>query len=348
MVATKYHFAGTSRIAMRVSSTLTYLLTDHLNSKSITTKSTGGLVSELRYKPWGETRYTSGTTSTKYQYTGQYSYQSDFGLMFYNTRWYDSTIGRFAQADSIIPGAGNSAAWDRYAYTLNNPLRYTDPSGHSVDCGAGDPFCSAGKYKPSGLINLYKQNHKKDELDSPYNSPKPVRDSLSQEIEDYLTENPRYSIKNDGQLDYGLFYSIRHDYWQKRSMEPGSGCDILADPDKLYRYYDLNQTVIVTKFDLAKISWPNVALDAAGIPLAIFGANTLKFGVVGGSILKTAGVVGSGVSTIDAGYKADPVGAGLAFASAFPEVGAPASGISLVRDLSQGIYKETWVPPIPR
>ena len=39
-------------------------------------------------------------------------------------------MGRFAQADSIIPGAGNSSAWDRYAYTLNNPLRYTDPSGH--------------------------------------------------------------------------------------------------------------------------------------------------------------------------------------------------------------------------
>ena len=50
--------------------------------------------------------------------------------MYYNARWYDSSLGRFAQADTIIPGAGNSSAWDRYAYTLNNPLRYTDPSGH--------------------------------------------------------------------------------------------------------------------------------------------------------------------------------------------------------------------------
>jgi len=45
-------------------------------------------------------------------------------------RWYDPALGHFAQADTIIPGAGNSSAWDRYAYTLNNPLRYTDPSGH--------------------------------------------------------------------------------------------------------------------------------------------------------------------------------------------------------------------------
>ena len=50
--------------------------------------------------------------------------------MYYNARWYDPQLGRFTQADTIIPGAGNSSAWDRYAYTLNNPLRYTDPSGH--------------------------------------------------------------------------------------------------------------------------------------------------------------------------------------------------------------------------
>jgi RHS repeat-associated protein len=131
-VATKYYFAGTSRIAMRTSSTLTYLLTDHLNSTSITTNSTGGLVSELRYKPWGETRYTSGTTSTKYQYTGQFSYESDFGLMFYNARFYDSQLGRFTSADSIIPENQGVQAWDRYAYTNNNFLRYTDPSGHCI------------------------------------------------------------------------------------------------------------------------------------------------------------------------------------------------------------------------
>jgi hypothetical protein len=50
--------------------------------------------------------------------------------MFYNARFYDSQLGRFTSADTIIPGAGNSSAYDRYAYTLNNPLKYTDPTGH--------------------------------------------------------------------------------------------------------------------------------------------------------------------------------------------------------------------------
>jgi RHS repeat-associated protein len=130
--ATKYYYAGAQRVAMRAGSTLSYLLTDHLGSTSLTTNASGGVVSELRYKAWGETRYTSGTMPTKYTYTGQYSNLSDFGLMFYNARWYDPALGRFAQADTIIPQAQGVQAWDRYAFVNNNPVRYTDPSGYCI------------------------------------------------------------------------------------------------------------------------------------------------------------------------------------------------------------------------
>jgi len=109
---------------------LNYLLVDHLGSNSLTTNASGQVVSELRYNAWGETRYSSGNTSTKYQYTGQYSYTSDFGLMFYNARWYDPSLSRFTSADILIPGGVQGL--DRYAYVQNNPLLYVDPSGH---CG---------------------------------------------------------------------------------------------------------------------------------------------------------------------------------------------------------------------
>jgi hypothetical protein len=51
--------------------------------------------------------------------------------MFYNARWYDPALGRFAQADTVVPNGAQGL--DRYAYTFNSPLRYTDSSGH-------DPF----------------------------------------------------------------------------------------------------------------------------------------------------------------------------------------------------------------
>jgi RHS repeat-associated protein len=78
---------------------------------------------------WGEVRYQSGATPTDKTYTGQRSYADDFGLMYYNARWYDSSLGRFAQADSIVPGGVQG--YDRYAYVSNNPIMYTDPSGHT-------------------------------------------------------------------------------------------------------------------------------------------------------------------------------------------------------------------------
>ncbi|GAB4449725.1 MAG: hypothetical protein OHK0041_11150 [Anaerolineales bacterium] len=102
-----------------------------MESTSITTASTGAKISELRYAPWGEVRYQAGTMSTHYTYTGQYSNTVDFGLMFYNARWYDPSLGRFAQADTIVPlQSQGTQAWDRYAYVNNNPVRYQDPSGH--------------------------------------------------------------------------------------------------------------------------------------------------------------------------------------------------------------------------
>jgi YD repeat-containing protein len=87
---TKYYYAGGQRVAMRSNGTLSYILSDHLGSTSLTTDGVSGAVtSELRYTAWGEVRYQAGVTPTNYTYTGQYDNTGDFGLMYYNARFYD-------------------------------------------------------------------------------------------------------------------------------------------------------------------------------------------------------------------------------------------------------------------
>jgi len=111
-----------------------YLFGDHLGSTSLVVDGAGRVVSEVRYRPWGEERYNRGAPSTRYTYTGQYSHLAEFGLYFYNARWYSPTLGRFTQPDSLIPVQSQGAqAWDRYAYVNNNPVRYNDPTGHIVN-----------------------------------------------------------------------------------------------------------------------------------------------------------------------------------------------------------------------
>jgi RHS repeat-associated protein len=143
---TKYYYAGSQRIAMRTNGTLNYLLGDHLGSTSLTTDAGGNVVSEVRYKAWGEIRYASGNTITNYTFTGQFSYVNDFGLMFYNARWLDVSLGRFAQADTIIPAGVQGL--DRYAYANNSPIMYTDPSGHKCVGDADECAPTPKPFKP--------------------------------------------------------------------------------------------------------------------------------------------------------------------------------------------------------
>jgi len=49
-------------------------------------------------------------------------------------RWYEPRLGRFVSADTVVPNPGNPQDLNRYAYTRNNPLRYTDPTGHCPWC----------------------------------------------------------------------------------------------------------------------------------------------------------------------------------------------------------------------
>ncbi len=51
-------------------------------------------------------------------------------IYFYNARWYDPQLGRFMQADTIVPTVQGTQGFDRYAYVNNSPMRYTDPTGH--------------------------------------------------------------------------------------------------------------------------------------------------------------------------------------------------------------------------
>jgi RHS repeat-associated protein/uncharacterized repeat protein (TIGR01451 family) len=122
---TYYPAAG----AMRIGSTLYYVLKDHLGSASVVTNSTGTIVGEDRFFAFGETRFTTGTMFTDKLYTGQRQ-MADLGIYHYGARFYSPKLGRFLSADTIVPGFANPQNLNRFSYVTNNPLRYTDPTGH--------------------------------------------------------------------------------------------------------------------------------------------------------------------------------------------------------------------------
>jgi len=133
----KYIYAGSTLIAIRTAHTgeMRYIHADHLGSTNLVTDATGAVIQNISYFPYGKTHteiYETGERVNR-RYTGQ-EIDDSTGLYFYNARYYDPSLGRFIQADTIVPNPRNPQSFNRYAYTYNNPINYTDPSGHCPVC----------------------------------------------------------------------------------------------------------------------------------------------------------------------------------------------------------------------
>jgi RHS repeat-associated protein len=127
-VNTKYIFSGTKRIVSKTTSATNYYHTDHLGSSNVITNTSGTMVEEIYYFPYGATRLDSGSVDVKHKYTGQEE-DPETGLYYYGARYYDPVLARFISPDTIVPEYTNPQSLNRYSYVLNNPLFYVDPSG---------------------------------------------------------------------------------------------------------------------------------------------------------------------------------------------------------------------------
>jgi RHS repeat-associated protein len=125
-----YYFAGSQRVAMRQGGWVTYFASDHLGSTSLTLDASGNKIGEMRYMPFGETRYIWGGTPTDRRYTGQQEQNGLGSLYDFNARLYSPGIMRFISPDTIVPDPADPQTLNRYAYARNSPLNYVDPSGH--------------------------------------------------------------------------------------------------------------------------------------------------------------------------------------------------------------------------
>jgi len=127
---------------MKQGSTLYYLHTDLLGSSSVTSDAGGTNVGTQVYFPFGTPRASTGNLQTDFTFTGQKIDASD-GLMYYGARYYDAALGRFISADTIVPDPKRPEGLNRYAYVFNNPLRFSDPSGHcpKPSANSGDVIC---------------------------------------------------------------------------------------------------------------------------------------------------------------------------------------------------------------
>jgi RHS repeat-associated protein len=141
-----YEFSPQKEAAQQVKRSL--LFRDHLGSVTAVSDFGGNNVQKLSFDAWGSRRSASdwstlvSTTAasgiTDRGFTG-HEMLENLGLVHMNGRIYDPLLGKFLSADPFIQSPGNLQSYNRYSYVTNNPLSFTDPSGHFLK-GIGNFF----------------------------------------------------------------------------------------------------------------------------------------------------------------------------------------------------------------
>ena len=136
--------------------TKTYIYTRNAQGDiiSITDTSNGNTVAQYTYDSWGNILTATGTMAevNPFRYRGYY-YDSETGLYYLQSRYYDAEVGRFIEADAYIATGQDITGNNMYIYCGNNPIVRIDESGEFWKEIAGF-FKGVGEAIVSGIEKL--------------------------------------------------------------------------------------------------------------------------------------------------------------------------------------------------
>lgn len=146
-----------------------HLVRDYQGSIMSQVDSTGFWHNDWSYDAWGRPRNPQthvvynpsilNSYSSGYRGYCGHEHLPQFGLINMNARLYDPITSRFLSPDPYVQMSDNTQGFNRYSYCLNNPTKYTDPSGELFvidDWIIG--FFKGLKHKPFRSANRHATN----------------------------------------------------------------------------------------------------------------------------------------------------------------------------------------------
>ena len=271
-LTTTYYFFGGARIAMRVGETVTYLHGDRLGSASLATDAAGNVLSQERYYVWGSASMMSGTMPTDFQWQNQRRLDdSQTGKLYdFNARFFTPVAARFISPDSIVPNPADPQSLNRYTALANNPLRFTDPTGHTQisetyeSCGGacagsgGYPGAFVGPVRPRlpAWTNPYRPNRLGFSI-------VPHRTATENAVARWRANLERWHVSSkSAELPNK---PVSGDPWHK----PGSRCALSPDDHCDYQTITIGLRFFVLSFSWSKgVVADNVISAGVGVDLA--------------------------------------------------------------------------------
>ena len=95
------------------------------------TNTDGEVTKKYTYDAFGVEKDIVDSDTNAFRYCGEY-YDAETGTIYLRARYYNPSTGRFISRDSFAGRSADPLSLNLYTYCANNPVRYTDPSGHII------------------------------------------------------------------------------------------------------------------------------------------------------------------------------------------------------------------------
>ncbi len=124
----EYIYSGGTLLARIEAGATKYYHQDHLSNRLVT-DSSGNVSAQIGHYPYGESWYNG--TSDKLAFTS-YERDSESGNDYALARYYINRLARYSSPDKKSGSTANPQSLNRFAYVLNNPENFVDPSGNDA------------------------------------------------------------------------------------------------------------------------------------------------------------------------------------------------------------------------
>ena len=307
------------RVSVDKSEESSYYLYDGRNSVTGILTENANLTNSYQYDPYGN--LTSGTAEgvNYYAYNGE-STNVKTGLQYLRARYYNAENGTFTTEDSDLGTTENPLTRNRYDYTTNNPLNYSDPTGHSLwgrikstakkaakaVKSVGKKIVNTAKKVVKTVVNTAKKaaktivNAVKGVAKTAKNAAKHAKQTY-QSVKNRVTSSSTYqkitfrgsqfirSVSNGVQRTEKIYTSFKS-YASERTKE-------IRQTIK----HELCTTSNRISTSLGKADWNTVM--KVGISGLIVGGLCLATILTGGSIMAVSGLVGASIGGISGGIQ---------------------------------------------
>ena len=283
-------------------------VSDHLDTPTKQISSTGTVVENTDYDPFGKLVAQGGTLNTKRGYTG-HEEDIDTGLIYAEARYYNPAIMRFNQQDPLLklpplkllidPQQLNS-----YSYVRNNPVNGVDPKGTDVFTVGGTKFFGGGTKVDSDIVitNLAKDFPGQKIIDVRWDG----ADNSQARLDgaQMLAENiTKYRSSPDAPVNIfsqshgdGVVatYTQRPDSVRIHNLitfSPAGGDAYAVNEDKVDNHISIH-------------TWKEIVRPLSGTYLSASSITGAAVGAAIGSIMPTVGTAGAAAIGFSAGYAA--------------------------------------------